>query len=321
MGNRTDIMLLYRIARHYYIDHLSQQEISDIENISRSQISRLLNKAHEMGIIRVQVEIPKDLDCRELAQALRAALHLNDVIVAPMGGDKDAQPADAIAAFAADALPRLLKGSKIVGLGWGRTMYQISLRLSYKEVDSERFYVPMIGLSGAENPFLQINSIVDRFAEKHRSRCYFVTLPAVRESNALSSLEEERLLALHAYWQRLDAAVIGLGPGPTGMDRLVVSEYSDEYAHMIANSGTSGEILSQCFYQDGSIFDSSLSYQQLMYSLFDLPRVKNVICVAGGKDKIEGILTAARARYFNTLITDSHTAPGLLVLLRERGEL
>jgi len=40
--------------------------------------------------------------------------------------------------------------------------------------------------------------------------------------------------------------------------------------------------------------------------------VKNVVCVSGGPDKVQGIISAARAGYFNILITDEMTAKGIV---------
>jgi hypothetical protein len=48
----------------------------------------------------------------------------------------------------------------------------MSLRLSYRNLGDERMYVPLIGMSGTSNPYLQINTIVDRVAERHRARSY-----------------------------------------------------------------------------------------------------------------------------------------------------
>jgi DNA-binding transcriptional regulator LsrR (DeoR family) len=44
MQTQTDLTMLYRIARYYYRDCLSQIEIAERENISSSQISCLFEK-------------------------------------------------------------------------------------------------------------------------------------------------------------------------------------------------------------------------------------------------------------------------------------
>jgi hypothetical protein len=104
----------------------------------------------------------------------------------------------------------------------------MSLRLSYRNLGEERMYVPLIGVSGTSNPYLQINTIVDRVAERHRARSYFVSVPAFRElSSPFSEIEEQRMATLEQYWSRLDAVVFGLG-GPPHNDGLFVDKSAND---------------------------------------------------------------------------------------------
>ncbi len=310
MTKKPELTLLYSIARSYYVDKLSQSQIAEMENISRSQISRLLDRAEKLGIVTISVSMPEDPDLSEMAESVTKLLGLREVVVAPLeeGADDSASIAEAIAVAAAQYLPRALKGSKTVGLGWGKTMYNMSLRLSYRNLGDERVYVPLVGMSGTSNPYLQINTIVDRVAERHRARSYFVSVPALREfSSPFNEIEEQRMATLEQYWSHLDAAVIGLGASPqTG--GLFVDEISERCAAEIAASGSVGDILSYFFRMDGRIYDFGHAYRQAAFDVRRLHRVRKVICLAGGPDKVEGILAAARLGYINTLVTDSVTA-------------
>ena len=57
--NRADMMQMYRIAKMYYVDNLTQQQIAVSENVSRSQISRLLDQARASGIVEITVRMPE----------------------------------------------------------------------------------------------------------------------------------------------------------------------------------------------------------------------------------------------------------------------
>ncbi len=321
MTKKPEITLLYRIAKSYYVDKLSQNQIAEMENISRSQISRLLDRAEKLGIVRISVSMPEDPDLSALAESVARGLRLHEVIVAPVedGGDDPERVAEAIAVAAAQYLPKALKGCKTVGLGWGQTMYRMSLRLSYRNAGDDRIYVPLVGMSGTSSPCLQINTIVDRVAERHRARSYFVGVPAYRALGfQLSEIEEQRVGKLTQYWSSLDAAVVGLGGSPH-QESFFVCEIDPRYAAEVVASGAQGDILSHFFRSDGSIFDFENDYQQIAYDIRRLPRVKRVICLAGGQDKINAILTAARMRFFSTLVTDSDTAKAFYDIIRTRG--
>jgi len=312
MQRKPDIYLLYKIARYYYVDGISQNEIAEKVNISRSQISRLLQKARDMGIVKVSVSIPIDLDARELAGMVEDALGLKKVIIAPVKGSNiidDNSLIQAITNVASEFIPEEIKDCRVIGIGWGKTVYETSLQLSYyNERDRNHYFIPLIGISGNDNPNLQINSIIDRFSERFRSKGLFINIPAVRESKIpLSQIENARLENLKSLWNHIDAAIVGLGPPPE-ISENIISELSQEYKERVIESKTCGDILSQFYYEDGRILDYEEGYTCVRFDINRLKKVKKVICLAGGVNKVNGIITAAKCGFINTLVTDSITA-------------
>ena len=89
MTKKPELTLLYSTARSYYVDKLSQSQIADMENISRSQISRLLDRAEKLGIVSISVSLPEDPDLSEMAESVTKLLGLREVIVAPLEGGAD----------------------------------------------------------------------------------------------------------------------------------------------------------------------------------------------------------------------------------------
>lgn len=319
----ADVMLLYRIARYYYLDGLSQKQISDIENISRSQISRLLDQARECGIVKIDVSMPENLDSKELASTLKTGLNLKKVIIVPVpgGSNDDDKVAEAIATAAASYLPKEFRGCSTIGIGWGKTMYLTSLKMPYSNNCEEIHFVPLIGVSGTENPYLQINTIVDRISERCRARSYFIGTSSFREKSApMTKLERERIQKLKEYWGCLDLAVMGLG-AKSGIENFYVSEVSKEYALHIQQADAQGDILSQFFDINGNLISLDDSYERVAMDIHNLKQVKKVICLAGGKEKVQAIIAAGCKGYYNILVTDSITAKCIFDELRGRGKI
>ena len=319
MAQKTDLTLLYDIAHSYYIDNLTQSEIAKQKHISRSHISRLLDKAKELGIVKISVALPEYPSDLDLARSVASFLGINEVIIAPVNAD-DTDPdaiSEAIANTAATFVPQALRGCKTVGIGWGTTVYKMSVRLGYKNFGKNRLYVPLVGVSGTTNPHLQINSIVDRVAERHRARTHFVNVRAIRPaSDPLSRHDEKSIAALETYWKHLDAAIIGLGTPPRE-GALCMEEIDLDINDKLAASNAVGDILSYFFYRDGTTFDFGKDYRHLAFPLSGLPRLRKVICLAGGPEKAESILAAARLHYFDTLVTDSNTALAFYEMCRD----
>ncbi|MDD4296967.1 MAG: sugar-binding domain-containing protein [Ruminiclostridium sp.] len=315
MQDNTDYTMLYRLAKYYYEDKLSQSEIAQKEHISRPHISRLLDKARECGIVDIKVSLPPELQISKTRQDLKEKLCLQDAIIAfsPTDSMKNNRRASMnIATAAAHHLPNLIAEAKNIGIGWGFTMYQTSLQLSYCNNCEDITCVPLVGISGENNPYLQINTIVDRFAEKLGSKSLYTNIPAIRESNMkLAQVEKERYIKIQKYWDRLDAAIIGLGVPPM-VGKFLISEVSQQYKDILVNSKTVGDILSQFFFEDGTVFDLKADYEQVSLPINNLKNIKTVICLAGGLSKVDGIISAARNGFFNILITDSITAKHIL---------
>lgn len=323
MTRKPELTLLYRIARRYYIDKLPQSQIAAMENISRSQISRLLDRAEQMGIVTITVQLPERPDLNALAEAVRSGLQLDEVVLAPLENDhaEEDQRRKAIVVQAAQYLSRAFRSARVVGIGWGRTMYETSLMLSYRRAADDVLFVPLVGISGTSDPCLQINTIVDRVAEKHHARSYFVGLPAYRDREiAISGIDEQRVRRLEEHWNQLDVAVFGLGSAPN-KGHIFISEIDDAYARKICESGAVGDILSQYFRPDGTLPVLANAYRQLAFDIRRLPGVRQTICLAGGREKRDAIIAAARNRFFKILVTDSTTAREIYDVLRQEGAI
>jgi DNA-binding transcriptional regulator LsrR (DeoR family) len=317
MKRGPDSTTIYRIARRYYKDGLSQEEIAKREGFSRSQVSRLVDKAREMGMVRIELVPPSQPRSDEIA-AIEAGLCLKRVIVAPLRSprrDDGMAIASAIAATAADSLPDAIGGFHVVGVGWGRTVYAASERLADQDGSDERRFVPLIGISGDDDPNLQINTIIDRFSAKFRSRGLFVNAPAVREEGGTPTrIERERMAALRELWDAVEVAIIGLGDPPAQSSGFI-AELPALTRDALCESGAVGDILGQFFLADGSVVDTPDGYERLSFDLERLGSLERVLCLAGGAGKVAGIAAAARAGYITDLYTDEATATALYSLV------
>lgn len=318
MKTGPDSSTIYRIARYYYAEGLSQEEIAVKEGFSRSQISRLIDRARELGFVKISLVPPADLRTEELARELKDALRLRSVIVVPVRNTAGAEEITvAIATRAADCLVEILREFKVVGLGWGQTVYRTAELLQRGAgKGSGPFFVPLIGTSGDDNPNLQINTIIDRFSTSFRSNGLFVNMPSVRETGApLSKIEEKRISMLTERWNTVEAAVIGLGAPPANSPNLI-DELPQGYKEELKNSRSCGDILAHFFAPDGTLFKSVYDYELLAFDIRRLSGLKRSICLAGGPGKHVGIVAAARARYMSDLVTDEQTAIAMLKLIK-----
>ncbi len=304
-----DLNLLYKIACYYYQDGLMQEEIAELERISRSQISRYLSRARELGIVKVSVSLPDIPGFSAMEKRLEKALGLEKVVIAPCSSNRELARRHAIASSASIYLLEVLRDAHIIGFGWGRTVYETSLQLPFSKDKQNALYVPLIGVSGINDSAFQTNTIIDRIAERRKGSSYLLTLPTFRQRQfQLAGIDDARIEKLKDYWKVLDAAVFGLGTIRQS-EHFMGEEARPLYYQKVRNSGADGEILSQFFFRDGRLLDcSDEDYIQMAFRLHELKNIPVTICLAGGTEKVKGPDPGGRLGFFKHLVTDSRTA-------------
>lgn len=311
--NNEKLRKLYRIAKFYYYDNLTQLEISQMENLSRAQISRLLTEAKEAGLIKFEINNPIEHLQKPFAFELAKKLGLKEVHLIPSQFDSREnnyvhEQYRNLAMGAVDCLIPIIKDAKTIGVGWGRTLYLISKYLTDIDLNSDAKVIPLMGVSGFKNPYLQINTIVDRFSEKLSIDRRYYNFPAIaRKGETKSSLEEKSRQIMRQYWDELEVAIISIGSYPT-VSKTMIYEFSLDYYKAIESSDTIGDILSQFFYKDGTLLKLWEQFDLFAYPIEKLKRLNKVVAIAAGQDKVDPIITAAQNKFFNILITDYDTA-------------
>ena len=109
-----------RIAWFYYHDGLTQSEISDRLGLTRLKVSRLLEKGHQSGIIRVQINSRFE-GCLEYETQLRRQL---------IPGLADADVGGRLGIGAAHMLMSLLQPQQMLAIGFGEATMNTLQRLS-----------------------------------------------------------------------------------------------------------------------------------------------------------------------------------------------
>lgn len=313
MSIKNDSALAYRIARYYYLDNLSQSEIAQMEQISRSTVSRMLDKARASGMVTIDIKMPVSPLIDKLEADLKAALGLSRVIVVPASVSECNESTDEtvvqdLASIAATHMTELLKGCKVIGLGWGRTVYSAVGYMPFVEPDDSRLFIPLVSNYSVRNRFLQTSTIVSRYGERFGAQTYYLNISGVkRPDEHRTESEILNITQLESYWDRMDAAILGLGAPLKG-----TNPYQSELGRFGAGEDETererGEMLSQLYFANGACRWMGRDVEVVAFPLEKLKDINNVICIAGGVGKAEPIVYAAKNGYFKTLVTDHLTA-------------
>jgi DNA-binding transcriptional regulator LsrR (DeoR family) len=299
--SREDPAAAYTAARLYYGDDLSQQEVAERLNVSRSTVSRLLQLARDTGIVRIEVRPPSP--SAELSAELAQALELRSAVVVPAparGGGVQALVTPALAELSA---LRLAPGS-VLTTSSGEALWHIAQTQRFPDLRGVRLVPAVGGMDEVEIRF-QPNEIARRIADASGADVSFLHVPVLPSATLRRSImADPEIAARLALWDRLDAALVGIGAAP---EQLVTGP-SHIMAERAALSSAVGNVASRHFDLDGRPVEFADEARMLVVTRAQLKACGTVIAIAAGPIKVPSIIGAARAGLIDVLVTDAPTA-------------
>ena len=80
LGNQS---LIIQICRMYYEQKMTQQEIAELLQMSRTKIVRLIQEGHELGIVQIRVIDPSESTYQDLSKKLISLFPLKILEIVP----------------------------------------------------------------------------------------------------------------------------------------------------------------------------------------------------------------------------------------------
>ena len=309
---------LVQVARFYYNENLSQQQIADRLGVSRSLIALYLQQARDAGIVRIQIVDPEDT-CTDLVASLRKATGVKKITVIPNPRGSHTLTLRAVAGAAAEYLTDNLKDADTLGLAWGRTTSEVVDLLNPPR--SQRTDVlPLMGECGHSGMHSQMNQLVMQAAQRLRSKAHFLSLPMVVSSSRLRDelVSEVGIREVIGRWDHINVACVGIGVVPPVPGMVVY--IGDEHLPRLVEAGAVGDVCGVYYDRQGHIIESGLEKRMIAANLEQLKAIDNLVAVACGEDKAVAVLGALRTGLISALFIDRDMGEQILAINREEGK-
>ncbi len=296
------------VARLHYESDLSQVEIARRLGLSAATISRLLRRARDEGIVRIEIRdftAPEDLT-RDLVEALglRKAALVETTEVGLLASL--AQPVGALLKEAG------LKDGSVLAIGWGRAIREV-IRAGLPSIPGV-ITVPATGGMQQPAPHFQISEFVRLAAEQLGGTPQFIHAPYLPSQQYRDAFVNDPTIRDQiALWDRIDAALVGVGL-PHGVDPVHAGAATSSERALVQ---AAGDVIRHYFDEDGNLVPWDGDERLIAVSPEQLRTVPLVIGVAVSPAKAKSIIGAVRARLINALVTDTATAEAMLALLRK----
>ena len=294
--------LLVTAAVMYYEHGASQKDIATRLGVSRPTVSRLLARARDQGIVRIEI-VPPNVDA-SLPDRLRDRLGLRRAHIAP-GRAAEEEPGPVLAEPLGHALDEaeLAKGDVIL-VGWGRAVHSLSQHVH--RVHPGVVVVPAMGGNASHRSCYQPNEIAREFAVALGARPRFIHAPALISPALSESLRAEAALAeTMDLWDRAKVALVGVGELPKSDSGYAAAGFPVDDA---ALETAVGDVAGWSFAADGRLLPHPGPKHFVGVTPRQLRRIPHVIALASGVAKARAVIGAARAGLISVLVTDAATA-------------
>ncbi len=310
MESITEKKFLAKIAGLYYLEELTQQEIANKFNISRTRVSRYLNRARKDGIVEIKINSLKEyyssLECE-----IEKKFQINECIIVPAFEKKD-EILKMMAESLNELFERILENSSYLGIGWGSSLKGVADNI-YVEGKSGIKVVPIIGGLGKIGTGVHTNSVAKNIADRLGSISYMINSPAVLDSREIKEIVENdsNTREIIKLSEKINTALVGLSD--IGPDSTLIKEgcFSMEEFKYLKSLGVVGDVNLIFINEQGEHVPNKIDERIVRISPERLKKVKNVIGIAFGERKIKVILGALRGGLINILVTDEQTAENI----------
>ena len=315
-----DNNLLVTVAKFYYVDGLSQQEIADKISVSRPTVSNILKRCKEEGIVEIRIKETNSLRFI-LQQEMKAAFGLRDVIVVPSGPDEH-KIVEETGHAASEQLARSLRDGLKIGISWGVTTYNAVKTFSVSPKYQDIEVLQLVGAFGSINPIYEGYELARTLAEKLNGSYSTIQAPGVVSSIEAKELflKEPGIASAIEKARSADVAILSVSPDDPEYSSLVRAGFiSREESEEIWRNGAVGHSCCIHFDIDGGVLSTPLNDRIIGITEEDLRKIPEVILAACGMVKADAILGALHSGLFHVLATDESTAMRILADKKKRG--
>jgi len=302
-SKKNDVALLVEAARLYYEHNFSQQQIAQKLGVSRPGVSRLLNKAREQGIVRIEIKDPLDSGIK-IENDLKKKYDLKKIVVVPEDENVTIIK-ERLGQAAFKMLSELITDNFILGISWGTTMQEVARQSQRLKMNN----LTVVQLNGGVSKAAydtHASEIAQTIGEKFQATPYLLPLPAIVDSpdvkKAITS--DKNIARTLDLGKKSEVALYTIGLFSEQSVLVKADYFEKKEVKSLLGKGAVGDVCSRIIDNNGHICSPTLNARTIGIDLEDLAKKPYSIAVAGGKEKLPAIRAALHGKWFNCLITD-----------------
>ena len=310
----VDYRLLLKVSKLYYEKGYTQQQIGERLNLSRPKVSRLLQQAEDVGIVKINI-IPQPGVYTNLEDKLEAKYGLREAVVVGVSEpNSQISVSREVGAAAAGYFSRTMSSPCIIGISWGTTL--CAMVDAIPAIDCHGSHVvQLVGGLGIPESEAHATYILRRLVAQTESKLSVLLVPGIVDSTEVKKafLSDSHVQEIFKLFPKIMVAYVGIGaPTPDSVVMRDGSIISQKELDTLKSKGAVGDVCLRFFDKDGQAVHSEADDRVMGISLEELKRIDRVVGVTGGPKKLGAIRAALKGKIINVLVTDHLSAKRVL---------
>lgn len=300
------------ISNLYYNENKTQSEIAKEFDTTRFKIAKYLQEAREKNIVNIEINRPESR-VTSLEKKFKEHFNLKEVIITKVNNNDTIDISQTVGKAAADYIQSILEEDSIVGITWGKTLYQ-AIRNIKPEKKLPLTIVQPFGTFGKKNITMDTPSLIHLLSTKYDANYRFLYAPlyimndVTRKNLAMELIINQSLLKS----QKMNILLTGIGTPESIYSTLLWKE--SFYQNDFIKHEAVGALFGRLYDKNGEFLDIDLNNKIFGVDLDSILSVENKICIVTGKFKSVSILGALNGNLIDSLVTDELTATKILQL-------
>jgi len=316
--NKNKYELLIKIAKLKFIELKQQKEIAEALKMSQVKVSRLLNKAISMGLIKFKIE-ELSPEISEMERAIEKKYKINRVILVKTETNNLNTLTQKVGEKAADFLLTIITDNELIGICQGATVRETVKALPIvikKQIDVVQIlggssYELLYGSDGMESTKI----FTEKFNIKDPKILYaplFVDNSFIREA-IISDSGVKRIMQ---YFKSIDLVLAGIGAFNKELNSNLfkLGKLNKNEVKELEGKKVVGDIFAHFFDSDGKFVECAADNRTITISVEDFMKIKYRLAVACGIHKSYAIHSALKGQIVNYLVTDTAVGEKLIEL-------
>ncbi len=306
-------LLSVRAAELYYDAGRTQDEIGALLGVSRFKVGRLLTRARETGIVRIEIVHPGARRLGLERALVAASPRLSDAVVVPSPQGDEVALTDRVAQAAADHLRALRPVPRTLGVSWGRTLTAVAAHLP----DGWARGVTVVQVNGGVSVNRRPGGaahLAATIAERASGAAVLLPSPAIleQEQTARAIQSDRTVAAVLSAAAHADAYVFSAGVCDATSAHVENGYLDADGIRHLQQRGAVGDVLGRYIDAEGNIVDPALDARTVGMPLARLRQADTAIFVTAGTAKHDLARTVIASGLCTVVVTDEATARSLL---------